>query len=51
MAVLVDGDRLPVFCSRIENCPERILLSPVALAPDWSRWKESDPLVLLEPET
>lgn len=50
-AVLVDGDRLRVVYSRIGDCPERILLSTVALASDWSQWKESEPLTVLEPET
>ena len=49
-AVLVDGDRLRVFYSRIGDCPERILLSTVALSRDWSGWRESDPVVVLEPE-
>jgi len=48
-AVLVQGDRLRVFYSRIADRPERILLSTVALTPDWSRWKEAEPLTVLEP--
>jgi hypothetical protein len=50
-AVLMAGERLRVFYSRIGDCPERILLSTVALTPEWSQWRESEPLTVLEPET
>ncbi|MEF8843703.1 MAG: hypothetical protein V5A62_19105 [Haloarculaceae archaeon] len=49
-AVQVVGDTLRVFYSRAGDRPERILLSQVALRPDWNRWTASDPVTVLEPE-
>src|SRR5262245_11541312 len=50
-AVLVVGDALLVFFTSAGDCPERILLSRVALTADWAGWRASDPIVVLEPET
>jgi len=50
-AVLVEGDRLKVFYSRIGDCPERILMSEVCLLDDWTRWRSSPPRTVLAPET
>jgi hypothetical protein len=50
-ALKLDGDRLSVFYSNIGDCPERILLSTIDLKPDWTKWKPSDPILVLEPET
>ena len=50
-AVMLDGDVLSVFFSNAGDRPERILLSTIRLTPDWTRWRESAPQILLEPET
>src|SRR5947209_2834172 len=49
-AVDVRGDRLSVYYSRIGDNPERILVSEIALTPDWSKWKASAPITVLSPE-
>jgi len=50
-AVDVEGDRLSVYYSRIGDAPERILLSRIALTPDWTRWRASAPVTVISPET
>jgi hypothetical protein len=50
-AVILNVDALVVFYSRIGDCPECILLSTVALTSEWSQWRESEPSVVLQPET
>jgi hypothetical protein len=49
-ALLVRGKRLYVFWSRVGDAPERILVSTVALSPDWTTWKASPPAEVLRPE-
>ena len=49
--VVLRGDVLYVFYSNAHDCPERILLAQVALTDDWSTWRESEPTLVLEPET
>jgi hypothetical protein len=49
-ALLVRGNRLLVFYTQVGDVPERILLSVIDLRPDWTDWKPSTPVVLLEPE-
>ena len=39
-----------VFYTLKGDNPERILLSTVSLRPDWMAWKETEPVVVLEPE-
>jgi hypothetical protein len=50
-ALLRRGDELLVFWSRIGDCPERILCSPVALDGDWMTWRAGPAVTVLEPET
>ena len=50
-AVRVDGDTLLVFYSVVGESPERILLSTIDLSRAWTEWEESEPVVVLEPET
>jgi hypothetical protein len=50
-AVRLHGDTLSVFYSNAGDCPERILVSEIDLTPDWIDWRESEPTVVLEPET
>ena len=51
VALQKQGDVLRLFFSRGEDCPERILVSEMALAGDWHHWKPGEPRTLLEPET
>lgn len=48
-AVLVDKDVLYVWHSRVGDAPERILLSVVGLAGDWTRWRSVGPVTFLSP--
>ena len=46
---IVDGV-LRVFYTRAGDCPERILLTTVALAGDWRSWAATPPVNVLAPE-
>lgn len=50
-AVTVDGDTLRVFYSNVGDVPERILMSTIDLSSDWMNWRETKPIVVIEPET
>lgn len=50
-ALKFDGNWLSVFYSNMHDCPERILLSTIDLTPDWTTWRASKPVTVLEPET
>lgn len=49
-AVHVVGDTLYVFYSIAGSRPEHIVLSEIALTPDWWDWKASPPVTVLLPE-
>jgi hypothetical protein len=49
-ALLVRDDRLLVFYTQVGDTPERILLSEIDLGRDWTAWRPSAPVVVLEPE-
>ena len=49
-AVLVVGDVLHVFWTRVGDAPERILRSTIRLDTDWMGWTESEPVEVLRPE-
>ncbi|MEM7303366.1 MAG: hypothetical protein AAF468_19985 [Pseudomonadota bacterium] len=49
-AVRVAGDTLSLFFTRIGDTPERILVSRVELAEDWSDWVVHLPSEVLKPE-
>ena len=49
-AVRCAGDALDVFWSRVGDAPERILHSRIRLDGDWTRWREEEARVVLEPE-
>lgn len=51
VAVLKGGDRLHIFFSRGEDCPERILVCTMDLTGDWRQWRPGEPVDLLTPET
>ena len=49
-ALQLDGDTLNIFYSNVGDIPERILLATIDLTQDWMDWKESEPVIILEPE-
>jgi len=49
-AVLVRGDTLHVFWTRIGDAPERILHSTFDLSPDWQAWRIGTTAEVLRPE-
>lgn len=49
-AVVVRGDTLHVFWTRVGDAPESILHSTIALTADWMTWTESPARVVLRPE-
>ena len=49
-AVLVRGDTLDVFWTRIGDAPERILHSTIDLTPDWRDWRLGPTTDVLRPE-
>lgn len=49
-AVLLEGDTLLIFFSRIGDEPERLLLSRMRLTDDWTKWTPSEPVPVLKPE-
>ena len=49
-AVLIKGHDLLVFYTNVgQDPPERIRESTIALTPDWTQWKETPPVPVLEP--
>jgi hypothetical protein len=48
-AVLVRGDHLIVFYSRVGDAPERILATSVDMRRDWTEWRPSEPVEVLRP--
>lgn len=48
-AMLKRDGLLHVFWTQVGDVPERILLSTVDLAPDWTEWAASKPVELLRP--
>lgn len=49
-AVMVRGDSLYVFWTRVGDAPESILLSTIDISGDWMQWKESEEVMVLKPE-
>ena len=50
-AVMVRGNYLYVFWTRVGDAPESIMLSTIDLRPDWNKWQVSEERVVLRPET
>lgn len=50
VALLPRGSTLDVFFSAIGDAPERIMLSTIALVPDWKDWKATAPVTVLASE-
>ena len=51
VALVKRGTRLQVFFTGIGDTPERVMLSSMDLAGDWSTWRASMPVDVLQPET
>lgn len=51
VAVVLRGTRLHVFFTAIGDAPERVLMSTIDLSPDWTAWRASPPVDVLQPET
>jgi hypothetical protein len=49
-ALKLDGNVLSVFYTDVGDNPESIKLATIELTPDWLAWKESKPVVVLQPE-
>ena len=49
-ALKLDGSTLNVFYTNALDAPERIYLASIDLTPDWTQWKESKPVTVLEPD-
>jgi hypothetical protein len=49
VGLVVRGDRLHVFFTGIGDAPERVLLSTVEMAGDWTTWRASDPRDVIAP--
>ncbi len=49
-AVLVRGDTLNIFWTRVGDAPERIYASTLDLRGDWMAWKASEPVEVLRAE-
>jgi hypothetical protein len=51
VALVKRGTRLHVFFTAIGDTPERVMLSRIDLSGDWSSWRASAPIGVLQPET
>lgn len=49
--LMLAGDRLHIFFSRIGDAPESILKSVMQLSSDWTSWKPLPPRLVVTPET
>jgi hypothetical protein len=51
VGLLVRGTRLHVFFTAIGDAPERVLVSTIDLASDWTTWRATPPVEVVRPET
>ena len=49
-ALLKRDNTLYVFWTRVGDMPESILLSTIDISGDWEQWKETEPVLLMQPE-
>lgn len=49
-ALLLRGDTLHVFWTRVGDAPESILASTIDISGDWMGWKASEAVVVMRPE-
>jgi hypothetical protein len=50
VGLVVRGSRLHVFFTAIGDAPERVLMSTIDLTLDWTTWRASPPIEVLQPE-
>jgi hypothetical protein len=50
-AVMIKGNHLIVFYSRVQDAPERIVAATVELNGDWTDWRPSEPMDVIQPRT
>jgi len=51
VGLLKRGSRLHVFFTAIGDAPERVLMSTIELTSDWTAWRATPPVDVLQPET
>jgi hypothetical protein len=51
VALLRRANRLHVFFTAIGDAPERVLVSTIDMTPDWTAWRATPPVEVLQPET
>lgn len=51
VALVLRGNRLHVFFTAIGDAPERVLVSTIDLTQDWTTWRATPPVEVLQPET
>jgi hypothetical protein len=51
VALLRRGNRLDVFFTAVADSPEHVLMSTIDLSSDWTSWRASPPVDVLQPET
>jgi hypothetical protein len=51
VALILRGNRLHVFFTAIGDAPERVLVSTIDLTSDWTAWRVTPPVDVLQPET
>lgn len=50
VALVQRGDRLFVFFTAIGDAPERVMMSTLSIAGDWTTWRASEAVEVLRPE-
>ena len=50
VALVPRGDRLHLFFTAIGDAPERMLLSTIDMTKDWTEWRASAPIDVMQPE-
>ena len=50
-ALDLQGNTLKVYYTNAADSPERIFLATVEIGGDWTEWKVTEPVLVLEPET
>lgn len=51
VALVPRGDKLHVLFTAIGDAPERVMMSTIDLAGDWTAWRAAAPVDVLQPET
>jgi hypothetical protein len=51
VGLFLRGGRLHVFFTAIGDAPERVLVSTIDVTSDWTTWRATSPVEVLQPET